>query len=260
MNHHDKVVLVTGASSGIGRAVAVALSRHHNTLVVTARRAALLESLAEEIEANGSRCLAIAGDATDSAHAEDVAHRAVQEFSRVDIAILNVGAGPASNTLTSSAESILGAMRTNYDSLINFYVPVMRQMKKQTSECMILHVNSLAAYFGIPMQGEYAAAKAAGRIFLETARMELDRFGFRHIKIQTVHPGFVATEATANDGVPAPNEISEEGAAEYVLAGIRRGQNENRFPLGTALAVRVGRLAPYWLRKRVLLSEAESEY
>lgn len=260
MRYEEKNILITGASSGIGRAVAIALSHHRTKLVITARRAARLDSLANEVESNGSRCMPVSGDATERIHAEEVVARMVAEFGRIDIAILNVGAGPASNTLTGSVESILNAMRTNYDSLINFYVPVMKQMKTQTSECMIAHVNSLATYFGIPMQGDYAAAKAAGRIFLDTARIELEHFGQSHIKIQTIHPGFVATEATADDGVPAPNEISEAQAASYILRGIEKEQRENRFPLGTGLAVRIGRIAPHWLRKRILLTEAAEEY
>ncbi|MEQ9365691.1 MAG: oxidoreductase, partial [Leptospirales bacterium] len=71
---------------------------------------------------------------------------------------------------------------------------------------------------------------------------------------------FVATEATENDGVPAPNEISAEEAAVYILKGIRKEKREHRFPRGTALAVRVGRLAPGWLRARTLLAEAADEY
>lgn len=260
LEYRNRVVLITGASSGIGRAVALALSEHDNSLVVTGRRANLLESLAREIEANGSRCLISPGDATDAAHAEDVVRRAVEEFGRIDIALLNVGGGPACNSTTASVDVILGCMKSNYDTLIHFYVPVVRQMKEQTSECMIVHVNSLATYFGLPMQGDYTAAKAAGRIFLETARMELEHFGHRQIRIQTIHPGFVATDAVKNDGIPAPNEIGEDEAARRVLQGIRSEVRENRFPLGTALATRVGRIAPHWLRKKILLSEVPEQY
>jgi NAD(P)-dependent dehydrogenase (short-subunit alcohol dehydrogenase family) len=216
MEYSDKVILITGASSGIGRAVARALSHHDNRIVITARRAALLHSLQQEIEANGSRCLALPGDATQPEHGEEVVEEIVRAFQRIDIAILNVGAGPPSN--------------------------------------------SLATYFGIPMQGDYTAAKAAGRIFLETARIELEHFGLDHIEIQTIHPGFVDTEAVREDGIPAPNEISEDEAAAFVLKGIHKEVRENRFPRGTGLAVRAGRLAPYWIRSKILRSEAPADY
>lgn len=260
MDYRRKRILITGASSGIGRALALALSHHRTTLVVTARRAPLLDSLAEAVESNGSRCHVIAGDAADETHAEQVIETMRSQLDGVDIAILNVGAGPPTNSTRESADSILNTMRTNYDTLIRFFVPLVRQMKEQDQPCMISHVNSLAGYFGLPMQGGYAAAKAAGRIFLETARLELEHFGHHHVRIQTIHPGFVATEATEGDGIPAPREISEIRAAEFILAGIESEVRENRFPATTAAAVRLGRIAPYALRKRILLGEAPANY
>ena len=123
MEYSNKVILITGASSGIGRAVARALSHHDNRIVVTARRAERLRSLQHEIEANGSRCLVLPGDATAPEHAESVVREIVQTFDRIDLAILNVGAGPPSNTLTASVETILGAMTltytTNYSSAVD---------------------------------------------------------------------------------------------------------------------------------------------
>jgi NAD(P)-dependent dehydrogenase (short-subunit alcohol dehydrogenase family) len=151
-------------------------------------------------------------------------------------------------------------MERNFETMINFFCPLMAQMKKQTSKCLIAQTNSLASYFGIPMQGDYTAAKAAGRIFLDTARMELKHFGYRHILIQTIHPGFVDTEICRDDGIPSPDQISEEKAAEYILKGFRKECRENRFPAGMSAAVRFGRISPNWLRTMVLLGETPKEY
>ncbi|GBF38689.1 SDR family NAD(P)-dependent oxidoreductase [Leptospira johnsonii] len=260
MDYKNKTILITGASSGIGRELAISLAEYSNNIIVTARRENLLNELKQEIEAKGSKCLVFAGDAADPKHADLVVNETVKKFGKIDIAILNVGVGPASNTIKDSREVILGKMRANYDTLINFFVPIIAQMKSQKTPCMIAHVNSLATYFGIPMQGDYTAAKAAGRIFLDTARMELKHFGFKHVRIQTIHPGFVATEAVKEDGVPAPNEISEKEAVQYILKGLLREVHENRFPFATSFAVRIGRLAPTWLRTKILLSEAAVDY
>ncbi len=260
MDYRNKVILITGASSGIGRATALALSRHSNTLVITARRQALLDQTAELIRGNGSRCLAIAGDALAEGHADSVVEKTIELYGRIDIAILNIGHGPCSNTLTTPRETLLYCMRSNYDSMINFYCPLIRQMKKQTTPCMIAHMNSQATYFGIPMQGDYTAAKGAARLFLETARMELRHFRHRHILIQTIHPGFVDTEICRNDGLPKPNEISEEKAAEYVLKGIRSEVRENLFPPGTKWATWLGRIVPHGILTRVLLSTIPDNY
>jgi short-subunit dehydrogenase len=260
MEYRNKVILITGASSGIGRATAITLSRYSNTLVITARRQDLLEQTARLIWDNGSECLAIAGDALDEGHAESVVDRSVELYGRIDIAILNIGHGPACNTLKASRETIIKCMRTNYESMINFYCPLIRQMQRQTGPCMIAHMNSLATYFGIPMQGDYTAAKGAARLFLETVRMELKHFGFNHIHIQTIHPGFVDTEICRDDGIPSPNQISEEQAAAYVLKGLRSEVRENRFPLGTAWATRLGRIVPYALLTRILLASTPEQY
>jgi NADP-dependent 3-hydroxy acid dehydrogenase YdfG len=221
MNVSNQVVLITGASSGIGRATAIALSKHHNVIAITARRAPLLESVAEEIRSNGSTCEVFVGDAIEESHGEEVVSALVEKHGRIDIAILNIGIGPPSNTLNASAATITSCMRSNYDTMINFYVPLIRQMKAQTTRCMISHMNSQASYFGIPMQGDYTATKGAARLFLDTVRMELQHFGVRHIAIQTIHPGFVDTEACKDDGIPETGLISEEQAAAFVLRGLK---------------------------------------
>lgn len=260
MDYSEKIVLVTGASSGIGRAVALALSPHNNKIIITARRKHLLEETAELVRENGSECIPMAGDALDAAHADEVVNSIIERYGRIDIAVLNIGGGPASNTLTATSETIVNCMRANYESMINFFCPLIRQMKMQSSKSMIAHTNSLATYFGIPMQGDYAAAKAAARIFLETARMELKHFGYKHIVIQTIHPGFVDTAAVRNDGIPTPNEISGEQAAEYVLKGIKKEMRENLFPSGTKWATRFGKVVPHRFLTKVLLSQTPKEY
>jgi len=259
MTYREKTILITGASSGIGRAIAVKLANHNNRIAITGRRTKLLNEVAAEVRRAGSECITFTGDATNKIHAEKTIKEIVRRFGGIDIAILNVGAGPASNTLTAAQETILQTMRTNYDSLIHFFVPLMRQMKTQTTPCLIAHMNSLATYFGIPMQGDYTAAKAAGRIFLETARMEVKHFGYRHIKIQTIHPGFVRTKPKG-DGLPRPGEISADKAADHVLKGLRSEVAENRFPVGTSLATRIGRIAPLWLKMKILLAAAPKRY
>lgn len=259
MKFHNKVILVTGASSGIGRAVALKLATHRNRIALTARRANLLKEVAAEIREAGSECITFTGDATNAAHAEKTVREITKRWGGIDIAILNVGAGPASNLVTASAASITACMRTNFDSMVNFYTPLIRQMKTQSTRCLITHINSLASYFGLPMQGDYTAAKAAARILLETARMELKHFGLNHICIQTIHPGFVNAKPKA-DALPRPGEITADAAADLILKGIRSEKAEFRFPFATALATRIGRIAPRWFRTKILLSATPKHY
>jgi len=181
MKLNNKTILITGASSGIGRATALALSKNKNRIIITARREELLKNLADEIKTNSSECLYFASDATNEESCANIVSEIVKKYGQVDIAILNIGNGPPSNTLTATAATIKNCMKTNYETMINFYCPLIAQMKQQKTKCMIAHVNSLATFFGIPMQGDYTAAKGAARLFLDTARMELKKFNYNHI-------------------------------------------------------------------------------
>jgi NAD(P)-dependent dehydrogenase (short-subunit alcohol dehydrogenase family) len=256
----NKVILITGASSGIGAATAIKLAELNNRIIITARRENLLKEVSKKIEDSGSECTYYCGDATDEKHAGFVISEIIRKYGRLDIAILNVGIGPPSNTLTSSAERIKFCLEANYYSFINFFVPIIARMKQQDGECLISHMNSQATWFGIPMQGDYTAAKAAVRIFMETARMELKHFGYKNIRLQTIHPGFVDTEAVRGDGIPAPNEISENKAADFVIKGIQKNVRENIFPRSTKWATKLGKLLPFWLLTKVLLSQTPKNY
>lgn len=261
MKTDNKVIVITGCSSGIGRALAVALSQYNNKIVIVARRKNLLDKVASLIRKNGSQCLSFAGNALDEHFCKMVVEEAVRQFGPIQIGILNIGVGPPSNTLTAPAETIKHCMRVNFDTFINFYVPLMAQMKRQEEPCMIAHMNSLASFFGIPMQGDYTASKGAVRLFMQTARMELKHFGIRHIKLQTIHPGFVNTEAVRNDGIPAPGEISEVVAAKNIIKGIQREKKENMFPITTSIGVRLARRClPEWLITHIVLRETPKEY
>lgn len=114
-------------------------------------------------------------------------------------------------------------------------------MQTQKGECMVANINSLASYFGVPMQGDYVAAKGAIRLFIETARMEMQHFHVKNIRRQTIHPGFVDTLACKDDGIPENNLISEEQAAKYIVRGYKKNQKVNQFPLSTSLATKLRR-------------------
>lgn len=250
------VILITGASSGIGQQVALALGRENNTLIITARRTALLEDTAARIRAEGSRCLVLPCDALDESAAQAVVTRAVEEYGRLDIALLNVGEGPAFNMASISAETVKQNMRLNYDSTVNFLVPVIQQMKTQGSG-LIAHTNSLAGFLGLPMQGPYSAAKAATRILMDTCRIELAPYG---IDVVTVYPGFVATARIAGDGIPHPFQISEEAAAAHVLRALRKRPIDYPFPRMPALLVRLARILPKRVVNALLARATPTEY
>ncbi|MBN1374793.1 MAG: SDR family NAD(P)-dependent oxidoreductase [Dehalococcoidia bacterium] len=249
MEVEQKVVLITGASSGIGKAVALALSHKHNRIVITARRKELLSQVANDIQKNGSEALAIDGDALDEEQAASVVHDAVSRFGRIDIALLNIGTGPSLNTATACPDDIKQNMRLNYDSMVNFFCPVVRQMKTQDSGGIIANTNSLAGFLGLPTQGQYSAAKAACRIFLDTARIELKQF---NIGVIAICPGFVITERNKQRRIPRSLTLSTDKAAQHILKALKSEAREYLFPASLKAAVVVGRVLPHFLQDKIL--------
>jgi short-subunit dehydrogenase len=257
MELKQKVILVTGASSGIGKAVVLALSKQHNHLVITARRQKLLTEVADKIEKNGSDVLTIPGDALDEESASRIINQAVTRFGRIDIALLNIGAGPPLNTANASPGEIKQNMRVNYDTMINFFSPLVQQMKTQPEGGVIANTNSLAGFLGLPMQGQYSAAKAACRILLDTARIELKKF---KIRILTICPGFVITEKNKRDGIPKPFSMTEEIAAEHILKALRLEIKEYLFPVSLKIGILMNRYLPRFITERILDRFLPSDY
>ena len=235
-----KSILITGASSGIGRAVALSLGQRGNSLVVTARRKELLESLAAEIDGLGGQCLPIAADAHDHQAAADVVRQAVDRFGGIDAALLNIGDGPPLNMTTATATDVTDNMRLNYDTLVNFLGPLIVHMKPRNNG-LIAHTNSLAGFLGLPRQGPYSAAKSACRVLMDTCRIELSA---NNIRFVSVHPGFVATDRVADDGIPAPLEISELAAAEHIIWAMEKEKRDYLFPFTMRWLIRLARVLP----------------
>lgn len=250
MNFEKKVILVVGASSGMGRVVALKLGAAGAKLVITARRKDKLENLAAEIKAKGGKCVVLAADALDERAAERVVEDAVKHFGRIDVAWLNAGGAPAIDMRKMNATEVKDYMQTNYDVVVNYLFPVLEQMKKQRSG-LVAHTNSLAGFIGVPLQGPYSAAKGAARLLMDTCRLEFAEYG---IKFTSIYPGFVATEITKNDGMPAPMEISEDKAADYILYALRQEKIDYLFPPVMKWLIRLALVLPKpvlnWILKR----------
>lgn len=243
-----KVVLVAGASSGMGRAFALRLASEGASVVVTARRKERLDTLAAEIELCGGRCLPLAADAENPDDAARVVAASVEKFGRIDLALLNVGGAPAIDMRKMNAREVTAYMRTNYDTVVNYLFPVLDQMRKQR-DGIIAHTNSLAGFLGVPLQGPYSAAKGALRLLFDTCRIEFALYGIRFV---SVYPGFVATAATANDGMPAPLEISEAEAVDHILYAVRQECSDYLFPWTLRWLVRLAGVLPKPLTNWIL--------
>src|ERR671937_13481 len=186
----DQVVVVTGASSGVGRAVAVTAGRRGAKVVVAARGQDGLDAAVEDIQRAGSEALAVPGDLARKEQNDELVRAAVERFGRIDTFVAN-----AIVTVYAEVEELEpDELRRVID--VNFYgvaygfwasLPHLRE-----SQGTFLHVSSALAYRGIPLQAAYCSSKAAARTFLESARVEEEKAG-SGVAISLVLPGAINT-------------------------------------------------------------------
>jgi short-subunit dehydrogenase len=252
MQLDGKTVLITGASSGLGRALAVALAKRGNAIIATARRADLLQALKQEIESGGGRCVVVAADSVVTAEAEAVLQKGVEAFGPIDLAILNAGGGKATSMANATAEQVLQQMRTNYDTFVNYLCPLIARMKERGGT--IACTSSPAGFFGLPKSGPYSASKAAGRTLMDTCRIELARTPIRFVAL---YPGFTYTEGLEADEVPVKALIiHKDRAVREMIRAIERGRAHHLFPKRIAFLITLGRLIPEPFRRWVLARAA----
>ena len=223
--------IITGASSGIGAAMARELSRRGYAVVLLARRADLLDALARELPG----ALAIPCDVTDAAAVRDAVVRA----GEIDVAIANAGVGLTGWAAKSIADAEM-MMRVNYFGMLHLFDAVIPRMIERKSGRFV-GVASLAGLRGLPTATGYSASKAAMQAFLEGARIELKRFG---IKVITVNPGFIDTPMTKKNTFRMPFLMTADRAAKIIVDGIERGSRVVEFPRIMSMLTRLARHMP----------------
>jgi NAD(P)-dependent dehydrogenase (short-subunit alcohol dehydrogenase family) len=194
---NGQVVIITGASAGIGEATARRLARAGATLVVAARRRDRLDALKREIEANGARVLAVTTDVTSAADRERLVRETMNAFGRIDALVNNAGYGQRGPIEIVPVEAIRRNFETNLFSLValtQLVIPIMRGQRSGR----IVNVSSVAGRIARPLSSIYDATKHALEAISDGLRGELAPFG---IKVIVIEPGFILTEfiQVAND-------------------------------------------------------------
>jgi len=240
LKFNNRVVLVTGASSGIGKALAYQLAKENCKLVLLARRIELLELLYNELQLNNDQSLIIKCDVSrkdDVAYAYELIKG---KFGGVDIAILNAGYGhkvTVENYNSRFAEDTFGA---NIFGIV-YWVEQLLPKFVEKKEGVIVGVSSLADNRGYSGSGFYCASKAAASIYLEGLRVELKPHG---VKVITVRPGFVRTPMTKNNEYEMPMLMEPEKAAQIIIDGIKKGKSIIQFPWQMVLLTRLIGIIP----------------
>jgi short-subunit dehydrogenase len=197
---NSKVVIVTGASSGIGEATARAFGQAGARVVLAARRLERLETLAHEIQSlgPGAQAAAIAADLSQLADIQNLVAQTLQRFGRIDVLFNNAGFGrlgwletldPVKDIEAQLAVNLLGVIQTTRQVL-----PVMIEQKSGH----VINMASMSAFVGTPTYSIYAASKFAVRGFSEALRREVAPWG---IRVSVIYPGGVATEFASHAGI-----------------------------------------------------------
>ncbi|MHB1242027.1 MAG: SDR family oxidoreductase [Gaiellaceae bacterium] len=169
----DQVVVISGASSGIGRATARAAAERGAKVVVSARGGEALDAAVREIEARGGEGLAVTGDATSLVDAESLCARAAERFGRIDTFVAAVMVTVYAEVEQLDPDELRRVLDVNFLGRAHAYRAALPHLK--ASRGTFIDVNSGLAYRGIPLQAAYCASKAAGRAYFEAARVELER-------------------------------------------------------------------------------------
>jgi short-subunit dehydrogenase len=187
----NKVILITGASSGIGKATAEYLAKKGHKVIGTSRKAQFKEGTTSS---NGNTLILIQMDVTDEKSVKNGVTFIQNKFGRIDVLINNAGNGISGPIEETSAEDAHTLFNTNFFGplmLTQYVLPIMRSQKSG----LIITVSSIGGVLGLPYQGLYSASKFAIEGLTESLRMEVHRFG---IKVVLIEPGDFKTEFTSN--------------------------------------------------------------
>lgn len=219
-----RVAIITGASSGIGAATAVACGAEGMRVALAARRESMLRSVAEEVEAVGGEALVCPADIAEAAQVAAIVGATRERFGRVDVLLANAGVGSSGRLPEIADEEITRMVALNLLGVIRCARAVLPAMLEQGSG-HILMVSSVAAGIAMPRAAVYAATKAGVHRFAEGLRREVRPHG---IFVTDILPGFIDTPMIArSQGIP---KAPVAHLARAIVEGIRRPRREIVFP------------------------------
>ena len=242
-------ILITGASSGIGEAFALAYAREGTLLALTGRDKARTEQVASACRAKGAEVLAETIDVTDAAAMADLVARA-HAAKPLDLVIANAGISAGSGGKGESLEQTRRVLAVNVDGVVNTLGPAIDLMRGKPREGaaprgQLAIVSSLAGFRGFPGAPSYCASKAAVKVWGEALRGELYRDG---IEVTVICPGYIRTPLTEGNRFPMPLIMDADRAVRIMRRGLERNRARIAFPWILQFILRIiAALPPGWI-------------
>lgn len=240
----NKVVMITGASSGIGRGLALQLAKRGARLGLVARRKDLLDEIVAEIP---DKAMPLVADVQDAAAMKNAAAALEKTYGPIDVLIANAGIGGTSDPINLDAAEVARTFNVNVVGAASSVAAVVPGMVARGAGHLVA-ISSLAAYRGIPKSASYGASKAALSLFFESLRLDLKPKG---IDVSIIHPGFIKTPLTAGREANMPFLMELDYAVGKILGAIERKRKTYAFPWQLASIVRLGMVMPTALYDRI---------
>lgn len=223
---NPETIFITGASSGIGRALALLYAGPGKTLFLTGRNPDRLSEVTKACTEKGACVLASSICVTDRAALEDQVRR-WDDLHPIDLVIANAGiSGGTGKDGGETAEQFIEIVETNFDGTLNTIHPLLPRMKARRRGQIVL-MSSMAGFRGLPSAPAYSVSKVAVRALGEALRPLLAQ---DNIGVSTIHPGFIKTPMTDVNAFPMPFLMEVDDAARIIRTGIEKNKAIIAFP------------------------------
>tara|TARA_B100001996_G_scaffold379064_1_gene364193 strand:- start:1066 stop:1824 length:759 start_codon:yes stop_codon:yes gene_type:complete len=240
MNENEKKIWITGASSGIGKALAIKFANQGWKVAASARR----ENLLNDLSKTNSNIFPFPLDVKDEKITQNVFKNIVEKFKSLDICVFCTGIHDPESEKELSSEKIREIMETNFFGTLNCIMGVNSFFRNKKSGHIAI-VSSVAGYRGLPAASGYCASKAALTSLAESLYFDFKR---KNVKVSLISPGFIKTPMTDKNTFPMPMIKSPEYAAEKIFIGLtKKNSFEIHFPKSFTIFLKLLRIMPNWL-------------
>ena len=241
----NKTIWITGASSGIGKALAIKFSKEGWNVAISARR----ENLLEEIAKSNNNIYPFPLDVTNSEKCKSIFESIIKKTGEINISVFCAGIHDPKSEKKLNIEKIREIMEVNFFGTVNSINAIYDYYKEKKSG-QISIVSSVAGYRGLPAAGAYCASKSALSSFAESLYFDLKRF---NVRVSLVNPGFIKTPMTDQNDFPMPMMKSAEFAAEQMFKGLTQKKAfEIHFPVAFTSMMKVLKVIPNGLYFKIV--------
>jgi short-subunit dehydrogenase len=243
-------ILITGATGGIGSVLATTYAAKNKTLILTGRNEQRLQIISEQCEQKGATVIQKALDLTDHTQLSDWLNE-ILATTNIDLVIANAGISSGTNEFGQfeSLQKTIDVINVNLIAMISTIYPVLKKMQQQ-GRGQIALMSSLAAFRGLPHSPAYCASKAAVRIYGESLRALVKKYG---VYVSIICPGFVKSPMSDSVKGPKPYLILPDAAAKIIKNQLAAKRKEIIFPKQLKLSISLLNVLPKWMADNLLL-------